>query len=461
MDQPAVILGAGPAGLGAAWKLARRGFRVSVLERNATVGGNAGSFDLAGLRVDYGSHRLHPSCDTEILDDIRSLIGADLLVRPRHGRIYLGGRWVHFPPQALDLLRNAPPAFLRSVVGDALRRPFRGAPEETFAGVLEHGLGPTLCREFYFPYARKIWGREPSDLDAEQARRRVSAGSVAKIAQKVARGVGSGGGTTFFYPRQGFGQISDAYKEAALQAGANLVLNAPVSALEIRDGQVAGVQFGGRQLPTNLVLSTIPLPRLAQIADPAPPAAVLQAASSLRYRAMILVYLVLQVERFSEFDAHYFPSEDIPITRLSEPKNYSMQDVTGTTAICAELPCFVEDAVWDASDSDLAEVVTSSLERAGLPSGHDCRVVATRRLAQAYPLYERGFRDHYQRIIDWAGTVKGLLTLGRQGLFAHDNTHHTLAMSYAACDAITDEGVVDRAVWRRHCERFATFVVED
>ncbi|MCK5642498.1 MAG: FAD-dependent oxidoreductase, partial [Gammaproteobacteria bacterium] len=99
-----VILGAGPAGLGAAFQLTRGALaQVTVLERNSYVGGNAGSFELAGLRVDYGSHRLHPACDPEVLQDIRALLGDDLLDRPRHGRIRLRGRWLHFPLKPLDL----------------------------------------------------------------------------------------------------------------------------------------------------------------------------------------------------------------------------------------------------------------------------------------------------------------------------------------------------------------------
>src|SRR5581483_7115621 len=167
MSKPSVvILGAGPAGLGAAYRLAQRArVHVTVLERNSEVGGNAGSFPLAGLRVDYGSHRLHPSCDPEVLRDIRALLGADLLERPRHGRIRLRGRWIHFPLKPLDLALRLSPGFALGVVTDSALKPLRGrqasrAPE-TFASVLEAGLGPTICRDFYFPYARKIWGMEP------------------------------------------------------------------------------------------------------------------------------------------------------------------------------------------------------------------------------------------------------------------------------------------------------------
>ena len=177
-----VVLGAGPAGLGAALGLARRGYQVTVLEQSSHVGGNAGSFDLAGLRVDYGSHRFHPAADPSVLALVRELLGDDLLARPRHGRIRLLGRWIHFPLRAADLAIRAHPRFTAGVLFDLIRKV--AAPSsrsqsgsDTFASVLERGLGPTICREFYFPYARKIWGLEPHEISPIQAYRRVSAGS--------------------------------------------------------------------------------------------------------------------------------------------------------------------------------------------------------------------------------------------------------------------------------------------
>ena len=107
-----VILGGGPAGLAAAFKLAERGRRpVTVLERAPVVGGNAGSFVIDGIPVDYGSHRLHPVTPPAVMADIRRLLGDDLLDRPRHGRIRLRGRWVHFPLKPIDLLTPLPPSF--------------------------------------------------------------------------------------------------------------------------------------------------------------------------------------------------------------------------------------------------------------------------------------------------------------------------------------------------------------
>jgi len=142
---PIVILGAGPAGLGAAYRLSRHGrFDVTVVERGAGVGGNAGSFPLAGMQVDYGSHRLHPSCAPEILNDIRGMLGDGLLDRPRHGRIRLRGRWVHFPLKPADLAMHLPPTFLAGVAVDTVRKLASRGEANTFAAVLQQGLGPTI-----------------------------------------------------------------------------------------------------------------------------------------------------------------------------------------------------------------------------------------------------------------------------------------------------------------------------
>src|SRR5207248_7744090 len=105
--------------------------------------------------------------------------------------------------------------------------------EPTFASVLEKGLGRTICNDFYFPYARKIWGMDPGDLDAEQARRRVSASSRGKLMRKVLRalppGRNGGNGARFFYPRNGFGSISEAYAGAAFRKGADLRLGTDIT----------------------------------------------------------------------------------------------------------------------------------------------------------------------------------------------------------------------------------------
>jgi protoporphyrinogen oxidase len=469
MSVNVVVLGAGPAGLAVAAKLGRRpGLAVSLIERGAAAGGNAGSFEIDGVRVDYGSHRLHPTCPPEILADIRQVLGADLLDRPRHGRIRLRGRWVHFPLQPVDLVRNLPIGFAVGSLRDALFKGRTRGGDQTFAGVLERGLGPTICRDFYFPYAEKIWGLSPTELDGEQARRRVSASSPGKLLKKIfgaAPGLAKPGRGRFFYPRRGFGQISDGYLTLAREAKVDVRFRTAVAAVQVCNGRATAVRVdgpaGSERLNAQAVLSTIPLPLLVKTIDPGAPAEVLASCDALRYRAMVLVYLVLETDRFSEFDAHYFPGRDIPVTRISEPKNYSQNGAPGVTVLCAEIPCTPDDTIWSASDDRLGAIVQEALATADLPVTCRVRGVVTKRLRQACPIYTIGYRDHFERLDRWADGIEGLVSLGRQGLFAHDNTHHTLAMAYAACACLDDGGGFDRAAWHAHRKAFESHVVED
>ena len=475
MTQPhIVILGAGPAGLGAAFQLARRKLaRVSVLERNNRVGGNAGSFELAGMQVDYGSHRLHPACDPSVLADIRGLIGSDLLDRPRHGRIRLCGQWIHFPLKPLDLMLRLPPRFSAGVATDILSKPFgNGAgvdPGETFASLLERGLGRTICHDFYFPYVQKIWGLKPKELSVTLARRRVSGNSLSKMTRKILSavpGFKAEGRGRFFYPRFGFGQIAEAYGRAARDAGAEIQLGAGVGSVEVERGAVRAVSYeqDGRTLEVdaNHVWSTIPITILTKCLKPAVPAESLRAADSITYRAMILIYLVLEQRHFSEFDAHYFPEPSIPISRLSEPKNYAArEDPEQLTVLCAELPCAPEGAEWKMSDDELGRLTCSALEASGIPVRAPIKQVVTQRLRQAYPIYHAGYENYFDALDRQLNQVDGLLTFGRQGLFAHDNTHHALYMAYCAVECIDADGRFDSEKWRSYRQVFESHVVED
>jgi protoporphyrinogen oxidase len=225
--------------------------------------------------------------------------------------------------------------------------------------------------------------------------------------------------------------------------------------------QAKGPSGGDERLDAHVVLSTIPLPLLVRVMRPSAPTDVLASCDALRYRAMVLVYLVLETDRFSEYDAHYFPGREIPVTRISEPKNYSLNGPGGLTALCAEVPCTPDDRIWSATDDELGAMVRQALETAGLPVQAKVRQVVTKRLRQAYPIYTLGYRDHFGRLDRWTDGIEGLVSLGRQGLFAHDNTHHTLAMAYAACECLSASGAFDRSAWHAHRKHFETHVVED
>ena len=451
-----IVLGAGPAGLMAAWDAARSGHRVVVVDRADRPGGMAASFDVAGVRVDHGSHRLHPSIDPAIRADLAILLGDELQVRPRRGRLHLAGRWVGFPLGPADLTR-LPRRLAGGILRDGLV-PRRRARRDTFADVVRARLGPTIARELYDPNVRKLWGVPPSELTGELADRRVSAGGVGAL---VRRALGRRQGRTFLYPRRGFGQIAERLAEAVVDARGEVLLGREVERLRLREDRVEVQLSDGPAVEAGRVWSTLPVALLPRLAEPAPPPQVLTALDGLEHRALALVYLVVERPRYTAFDAHYFPSPAVPLSRLSEPKNYrDGPDPPDRTVLCAEVPCTVGDDRWTAGDEDLGAEVAEALERVGLPPVAATDVVV-RRLSRVYPVYRPGFERSLGEVEAWVRQWPRLLTLGRQGLFVGDNTHHVLAMGRAAAACLRPDGSFDDDGWQAARESFRSNVVED
>ena len=414
------VIGAGPAGLWAARKAAARGHEVVVLERDDHVGGMAASFDVAAVRVDMGSHRLHPSIDPAILRELQGLV--DLQWRHRNGRIRLLGRWLRFPLRPSELVTKLPPRFAL----DALRRN-RLTTVDSYAEVVRARFGTAMLEHFYGPYARKLWGVEPDQLSGEQARRRISASSPVDVLRRALRRERPG----FWYPRDGFGAIVDA-----LSHGVDVRLNTEVADLDDVDA--------------DLVWSTIPITALARIAG--------GPATALRFRALVLIYVVLDGRPWTSFDAHYLPGPETALSRVSEPVNYRRndEDPLERTVLCAELPCSVGDEHWTMSEAELGALVQHDFLEGVEPTD-----VVVRRIPAAYPIYDPRFELGVQELDRWLASRPDIVSFGRGGLFAHDNTHHALAEGDAAAGCLRDDGTWDADAWAAARRRFADHVVED
>ena len=469
----AVILGGGPAGLYLAYRLialGRLSGPVAVVERQTYCGGLARSFEVDGLWFDIGSHRLHPSINTQILADIKSQLGEELLLRPRNGRICIADRMVKFPLRLGDLACRLPARIVAGIIGDLLNKSGRGhALDRTFESELLASIGPTLCHSFYFPYARKLWGLEPNEIDVIQAHKRVSANSIAKILRKITDSfVGRRRpGQIFYYPRFGFGQIVQALERQLTNKGAEIFLGHKVVAIqaakkmgwEIVSSTAEGDEL---RLRSATVFSTIPAPALVRLQGDYAPPEIQSAAASLKYRGMVFAYFILAQDRFTPFDAHYFPGENVILSRLSEPRNYTDRDEpVNLTGLCAEIPCSPGDAIWNMDDSALLDRVTCDLAAVGLTLPNTVTKRFVRRETHVYPIYDMKFSERMSKIDDFIARLDNLVPIGRQALFMHDNTHHTMEMALRAADCLMAEGRFDTVRWRGYREAFEKNVVED
>lgn len=470
----AVILGGGAAGLYLAYRLmalGRLSGSVAVLERQPYCGGLARSFEVDGLWFDLGSHRLHPSIDPQILADIKGQLGDDLLMRPRNGRICIANRMVKFPLRIGDLTRRLPTRVVAGIVRDLIMKPLapRSAEGGTFESELLAGIGPTVCHNFYFPYARKLWGLQPNQIDAIQARKRVSANSTLKILRKIADFVVGRrkAGQVFYYPRYGFGQIVQALERKVVEMGGEIFTGQQVTA--IRAAQDASWEIVSSapdrneiRLRSATVFSTIPAPVLTRLHGDLVPLEVQSAAAGLSYRGMIFAYFIFARNQFTIFDAHYFPGENVIFSRLSEPRNYTDRNQPeNLTGLCAEIPCSPGDAIWTMPETTLLDRVTRDLAVVGLALPKTLAKRFLRREAHVYPIYNREFSERMAKIDGFLSSLDGVVSVGRQALFMHDNTHHTMEMALRAADCLMGEGHFDGVRWRRYREAFENNVVED
>lgn len=458
-----VIVGGGPAGLAAAYRLTQRpDQRVVLLERAPVLGGLAAGFRHDAYTLDFGPHRLHPAADPEVLADLRYLLGAELETRPRRGLIRLGGRYLPYPvgPATVAALgwRTAFTIGCGVLAAHLARR--RAAPR-SYEEAIQARLGRPLYQLFYGPYAAKVWGCAGSQIAASQAERRVNQRGLADL---VRLALGQGGYRTYLYPRGGFGRIPAAYAEALRHTPtAAIRCAATVEQIAWQERQIRAVRYhcatGAHDTPLHHLVWAAPLPELVRLLDPPPPAEVRAAAGRLRYRAVVLCYVVLAVSRVGWADTYYFPEPTFPFNRVMEQKNFSSALVPADrTVLCLDIACDPDDARYCATDADLHALVVPALQEAGLIRSDQVLEVFSRRFRHVYPVYDLDYERTLQRVQAWLATFDNLWLIGRQGLFLHDNTHHALRMGYAAADAIA---AGDRRGWPAALAAFATVRVAD
>jgi protoporphyrinogen oxidase len=444
-----LVLGAGTAGLAAAVRAARRGRSVLVVDHAEHVGGLAASFTLGGMAVDYGSHRLPERLAPDVESDLEALLGEDLQTRRRTARVRVADRWVPLERSASDLRRLLPHPMVTAMAWDTGRSGLRRRRADDYAGAMTGRVGRRIYDAVYEPYARKIWDQPGNRLDADAAGRIVSADITWRSGRRY-----RAAGREFRYPRRGFGQIATALAEAATEAGAEIRLGTEIDAIHPGFGSVTVRTLEGASLTGRHAFSTLPLPRLARSTRPGPPLGAIETATRLRFRAMVLVFLVHEGGRWTPYDCHHIPGGATPVLRISEPANYrdNADDPQGHTVLCAELPCSVGDEIWTASDVELAERVEEAAAMTDLP---DIRVAEVRvhRSATYYPTYTLGYDRDLHGLDTWLRGIPSVTSFGRFGLFFHDNTHHALLLAREAVNALGPEGNFDHLAWERGRER--------
>jgi protoporphyrinogen oxidase len=436
-----VVLGAGPAGLAAAYDLARRGERPLVLEKSTSVGGISRTVEYRGFYFDLGGHRFFTRFD-EVQALWEEVLGEAFLVRPRLSRILYGGRLFDYPLRPGNALRNLGAVEAARCVASFARASLRPRGGEVdFEQWVSNRFGDRLFDIFFRSYTEKVWGIPTREIGADWASQRIKNLDL-RLALRDARArpFRRGGAALaptlideFHYPRTGPGLMYDTMAAKLTAMGGTVERQADVVRIEHADFEVRRVfirRAGGAEeaVEGDQFLSSIPLTLLVRALTPAAPEEVLRAAAALSFRHLVTVDLIVDHPDLFPDNWIYVHEPQLQLGRVQNFKNWSPHMVPDArlTSLGLEYFCSDGDALWNADHDALIALGKAEIARTGLTRGARVLDGTVVRVPRAYPVYRRGYEQHLDVIVAWLRRFRNLQTMGRYGMFKYNNADHSI-----------------------------------
>ena len=441
----AVIIGAGPAGLTAAYLLTMAGVPVVVLEASAHVGGMAATIELWGQRVDIGPHRFFSS-DARINRLWLEVVGRDYRMVDRLTRIYYGGKFYDYPLRPANALRNmglvraaqCMVSYLREKLSHLMRAPSM----QTFEEWVVARFGRRLFEMFFKSYSEKLWGISCMELDADFAAQRIkkfSLGQAVLTALGLSRTKHKTLVDQFAYPLKGTGDVYERMAAFIRQNGGEIRLSTPVGGL-VREGmRVTGVRLANDEvLPAVQVISTMPLTHLVKSLGDLP-ASVEKAVGSLGFRNTIIVYLEVDAARLFPDQWLYIHAPELEFGRLTNFRNWvpELYGEATSSILALEFWCYEKDAMWQRVDEALIELATQELGATGLIGNAVVKRGKVVRIPRCYPVYRSGYQSALAEVVEHLRQFEGITAIGRYGAFKYNNQDHSMLMGMMAAENIT------------------------
>ena len=437
-------MGAGPAGLTAAYELLKHGVPVTVLEKDPRqVGGLARTVEHKGYRFDIGGHRFFSK--NEAVEELwTEILGDEMLSRGRLSRIYYRGRFFAYPIQAFNALWNLGPieaVLCLASYAHARLRPVKNP--RTLEDWVRNQFGWRLYSIFFKTYTEKVWGISTRELSADWAAQRIKSLDLwvvirsAVLPRRKATKRGEIVTTLidrFRYPRFGPGQMWERVAEFTATRGRPVLLGRAVSRVRHRDGAVTAIETtdaGGRveiHEGTDFV-SSIPIRELVDRLDPPAPDNVRKAAGALGYRDFISIALMIDRESVFPDNWIYIHDPAVKVGRIQNFKNWSPDMVPDRTKTCLGLEyfCFEGDGLWTATDEELVALAKKELAQLGICAAAEVFDGVVVRQQKAYPVYDDSYQANVAVVRDYlASALPNLHLAGRNGMHKYNNQDHSM-----------------------------------
>jgi protoporphyrinogen oxidase len=438
-----VIIGAGPAGLTAAYILAKDGVKVTVLEADDIVGGISRTAQYKDYRFDIGGHRFFTKI-TPVEALWKEILGAEFISVPRLSRIHYGGKYFDYPLKAANALRGLGIWNAILIVLSYVWSHLRPYPvEENLEQWVSNRFGKRLYRIFFKTYTEKVWGIPCTEIRAEWAAQRIQGLSLAKAILNAASLQRRSDSiktliNEFEYPRLGPGQMWETATKRIREMGGEVLMRHDVVALEQSGDRIVAVRArsgdGERRIEGQHFISTMPIRHLVRALEPQPPAAIRTAGEGLNYRDFLTVALMINQSDLFPDNWIYIHTPGVTVGRIQNFNNWSraMVPVPGMTCLGLEYFCFEGDGLWTSRDEDLIELARTELGQLGLAD--PSRVVdgTVVRMQKAYPVYDSAYAQHLGVVRSHIDRLTNLHTVGRNGMHKYNNQDHSMLTAMMA-----------------------------
>src|SRR5450755_1769260 len=452
-EQKVAVIGAGPAGLTAAYLLSKAGIAVYVFEADPIyVGGISRTETYKGFHFDIGGHRFF-SKSKEVEDFWTEILGEEMLQRPRSSKIYYQKKYFRYPLVALDALRKL--GLIQAVLcllSYARAKVFPVRDPQNFEDWVSNQFGKKLYKIFFKTYTEKVWGVPCSEISADWAAQRIKGLSMSSLIRNALFPQKSGGEgliktliDSFRYPRLGPGMMWEACTEKCRQQGATIRMNARVESLTLHNNKWSvRLQTGENLEGFDQVISSAPLRELVRSVQPAFPVEALQAASLLGYRDFITVILILPDKGIFSDNWIYIHDPAVKVGRIQNFKSWSPEMVPdpGMTAYGLEYFCFDGDGLWNTPDADLIEMAKKEIAQIGLAAASDIQDGCVVRQKKAYPVYDKLYKTRVAAIRNALDAYPGLQLVGRNGMHKYNNQDHSMMTAMLAVKNILAGSII-------------------
>ena len=455
MNKLNVVLGAGAAGLAAAWELVEKGRSVHVLERRSLVGGLLSYIEKNGNIYEYGTHVFHT--DNEVLRArVKKLMGDKLFEFDRAGKLHIKFRnkYYSYPLNGIDVLMNLPlhvsVQCVLSFISSTICWKLSNQEPAHSADVLQKHFGKKLYEIFFKDYTRKFWGIPCEELDKTFALERIPRSDVFKVIHDVFEKLGIGKMFSdhnlteraigkLYYAKTGIHELTDTIATYVTEKHGEITTEVELKKIHIEKDNATRIEYAvdGKTeiLEADKIISTIPLRSLINLISPPPEEIVLEAAARLSYLPLTVCGLLVKKKPVRNAICTYFRNSIF--NRLSEPTIHGLETIPSDRSILlAEMSAYSISIANVENDDKIIQKVLEDAAKEKLFKEDDVEDCCVFRYQEGYPIYHLGFKNDLKTIEQYLNRLSNVYSTGRQGAFRYVNTHATMQMGIDTANRI-------------------------